>query len=49
MEIQNLLVGQEAVVQRCSVQKVLLKISQNSQETPVSESLFNKVAGLRLA
>ena len=36
---------------RCSVRKVLLKISQSSQEkTPVSESLFlniNKVAGLR--
>ena len=27
--------------------KVFLKISQNSQETPVSESFFNKVAGLR--
>ena len=30
----------EAVAQRCSVKKVLLEISQNSQETPVSESLF---------
>ena len=29
--------------------KMLLIISQNSQETPVSESLFNKVAGLRPA
>ena len=29
----------EAVVQRCSVKKVLLEISQNSQETPVPESL----------
>ena len=30
----------KAVVQRCSVKKVLLEISQNSQETPVPESLF---------
>ena len=32
---------------RCSVKIVLLKISQLSQETPVLESLFNKVAGLQ--
>ena len=36
------------VVRRSSVKKVLLEISQNSQETPVQESLFNKVAGLIL-
>ena len=30
----------EAVVRRCSVKKVFLEISQNSQETPVPESLF---------
>ena len=30
----------EADVQRCSVKKVFLTISQNSQETPVPESLF---------
>ena len=30
----------QAVVQRCSVKKVFLEISQNSQERPVSESLF---------
>ena len=28
------------VVQRCSVKRVFLEISQNSQETPVPESLF---------
>ena len=31
----------EAVVRRCSVKKVFLKISQNSQELPVPESFFN--------
>ena len=37
----------EAVVRRCSVKNVFLKISQNSQETPVPEPHFvNKVAGL---
>ena len=36
----------EAMVRRCSLKKVLLKISQNSQETPVLESLFNKFADL---
>ena len=30
----------EAVARRCSVKKVLLEISQNSQETPVPEILF---------
>ena len=30
----------DAVVQRCSVKKVFIEISQNSQETPVPESLF---------
>ena len=38
----------EAVVRRCSVKKVLLKISQKLRKTPVPESLFNKVAGLQL-
>ena len=37
----------EVVVQRCSAKEVLLKISQNSQETQVLESLFNNVSGLR--
>ena len=37
-----------AVMQRCSVEKLFLEISQNSQE-PVPESLFNKVGGLRTA
>ena len=30
----------EAVVRRCSVEKVFLEISQNSRETPEPESLF---------
>ena len=30
----------EAVVQRSSVKKVFLEISQNSRKTPVPESLF---------
>ena len=33
--------------QRCSAKKVLLKISQVSQESSVLEFLFNKVAGLQ--
>ena len=30
----------EAVIQRCSVEKIFLEISQNSQEKPVLGSLF---------
>ena len=38
----------EAVVHRCSVKKVFLKILQNSQENECARvSFFNKVAGLR--
>ena len=33
----------------CSVKMMFLKISENSQENTVSESLFNKVAGLSTA
>ena len=33
--------------QRCSLKKLLWKISQYSQKTSVLESLFNKVAGLQ--
>ena len=36
----------DTVVQAGSVKKVFLKILQYSQEIPVLESLFNKVAGL---
>ena len=37
----------EAVVQRCSVKKMLLGVSQNSQENTCPRvSFFNKVAGL---
>ena len=41
----------EAVAQRCSVKKMFLEISQNSQENKhMCQSLFfNKVAGLRPA
>ena len=39
----------EAVAQRCSIKKVFLKFSQNSQEKNLRRSLFlNKIAGLRL-
>ena len=40
----------EAVAQRCSAKKVLLKVSQNSRENIcVGFSFFNKTAGLRPA
>ena len=32
--------SKEAVARRCSVKKMILVISQNSQDTPVPESLF---------
>ena len=38
----------EVVVQRCSVKKVFLEISQNSQENTWARVSFYKVAGLRL-
>ena len=31
----------------CSIKKLFLSISQNPQETPVLETLFVKVAGLK--
>ena len=37
----------EAVAQRCSVKKMFLEISKVHRKTPMLESLFNKVAGLR--
>ena len=40
----------ETVVRRCSVKKLFLEISQNSQGKHLCQRLFfNKVAGLRLA
>ena len=39
----------KTVIQRCSVKKVLLKISHNSQEITVPESIFYTFAGLQLA
>ena len=46
--VQSIFLQQtEAVARRCSVKKVLLEISQNSQEnTCASGFFFNKVAGL---
>ena len=35
----------EAVVRRCSVNKVFLEVLQNSQENPCARVFFNKVAG----
>ena len=37
----------EVVVWRCSVEKVFLGISRNSQETTCASLFFNNVAGLR--
>ena len=34
----------DAVSRKCSVKKAFLEISQNSQETPVLETVFNQVA-----
>ena len=36
----------ESVARRCSVKKVFLKISQNSQKNTCASLFFNKVAGL---
>ena len=38
----------EALARRCFTKKLLLMISKNSQETPVSESFLNKIASLTL-
>ena len=35
----------EAVARRCSVKKVFLKISQNSQQKHLCKSFFNKFTG----
>ena len=40
ISVNQKLAESEAVVQRCSVKKVFLEISQNSQENTVPESLF---------
>ena len=42
--------AKEAVVQKCSVKKVFLEISEHSQESTCARvSFFNKVAGLKPA
>ena len=38
----------EPVSRRCSVKKVFLELSQNSQENTCASLFFNKVAGLQL-
>ena len=42
-------VNQEAVARRCSVKKVFLEISQNSQENTCVRVFFSNVPGLRPA
>ena len=42
---QNFWHESEAVIQRCSVKKVFLEISQNTQENTCARVFFNKVAG----
>ena len=42
--------AKEAVVQKCSVKKVFLEISEHSQENTCARvSFFNKIAGLKPA
>ena len=38
----------EAVIWKCSVNKVFWKIAKNSQENTWLESLFNEVSGLEI-
>ena len=45
--VVNVLIYPEAVVHSCSVKKVSSKFCKLHRKPPVSESLFNKVAGLR--
>ena len=35
-----IMVTSEAVIQRCSVKKLFIEVSPNSQETPVPETLL---------
>ena len=44
----NNLENTEAVVQRCFVKKLVLKISQNSQENTCANLIFSKVAEIIL-
>ena len=39
----------KALVQRCSVKKIFLKLLQNSMENTCARVFFNKVTGLRPA
>ena len=44
-DFDNKLTSSEVVVQRRSVKKMLLKISQNSQENTCARVFFNKLQG----
>ena len=48
-ETSETLMFSEAVLQRFSLKKVFLKISQNSQENTCARGFFNKVADLKPA
>ena len=47
LKINISVTNSEAVVQRCSVKKLFLEISHNSQENTCARVFFNKVAALR--
>ena len=47
LNLEKILIA-EAVGQRCSLKKVFLEISQNSQENTCASLFFNKIAGLFL-
>ena len=47
-EPRPVLENTKAVARRCSVKKVFLEISQNSQENTRARDFLNKVAGLQL-
>ena len=47
--LKRILQNTEEVVQRCSVKKCFLKFHKIHKKTPVPESLFKKVAGLKPA
>ena len=47
-EIARCMTFPEAVIRRCSVKKVFLKLCRIHRKTSLWESLFNKVAGLQI-
>ena len=48
LKINISMTNSEALIQSCSVEKLFLEISQNSQESTCARVFFSKVAGLRL-